>query len=82
MMLYDGKLARTFLGVFGFSLFLLLTFVLEKYVRYKSCSSGFVLSSKTKFYWFRGQQCGLIDTNIFAKTCASHVMYEECNLLI
>jgi hypothetical protein len=73
MMLYDGKLARTVLGVFGFSLFLLLTFVLEKYVRYKSCSSGFALYSK-KIYWFRGQQCGLTDTNIFAKTCASHVM--------
>jgi len=46
MMLVDGKVARTFLEVFGFWIFLLLRFVLEKYFWYKICSSDFVLSNK------------------------------------
>jgi hypothetical protein len=32
MLLRDGEVARTFLEVFGFGLFFLLRFVLEKYV--------------------------------------------------
>jgi hypothetical protein len=45
---------------------------MEKYVWYKSCSSGFAPSNKKFFYWFTGQQCGLTDAEIFAKTFASH----------
>jgi hypothetical protein len=72
-MLRDGEVARTFLEVFGFWLFLLLRFVLGKYVWYKICSSDFALSNKKKFHWFRGRQCGLTESDIFAKTFASHV---------
>jgi hypothetical protein len=37
---------EAFLEVFRFWLFLLLTFILEKYVWYKSCSSDFALFNK------------------------------------
>jgi hypothetical protein len=44
-MLLDGEVARTFLEVFAFWIFLL-RFVLEKYVWYKNCSSDIALSNK------------------------------------
>jgi hypothetical protein len=71
MILYDGEVARTFLEVFDFWLFLLLSFVLEKYVWYKSCSSDFALSNKKKFDWFREWQYGLTESDICPKTFAS-----------
>ena len=46
MILRDTEVARTFLEVFGFCLFLLLRFILEKYVWYKICSSDFALYNK------------------------------------
>jgi hypothetical protein len=42
------NVARAFLEVFGFWLFLLLKFVLEKNVWYKICSSDIALSNKKK----------------------------------
>jgi hypothetical protein len=74
MILRDGEVARTFLEVFGFWLFLLLRFVLDKYVWYKVCTSDIALSNKKKFNWFRSWQYGLIESDICAKTFAPHVI--------
>ena len=71
MMWLDSEVARTFLEVFVFLLFLLLRIVLEKYVWYKICSSDIALSNKQKFVWFRSRQYGLINFDIFPKTFAS-----------
>ena len=74
MMLVDGKVARNFLEVFGFWLFLLLRFVLEKCVWYKICSSDFALSNKKKLDWFRSRRDGLRQFDICAKTFAPQVI--------
>ncbi len=66
-MLHNGEVARIFLGVFGFWLFLLLRSVLKKYVWYKICSSDFALSNKKKFDWFICWQDGLIEFDFFSK---------------
>jgi len=63
-----------FLEVFRFWLFLLLNFILEKYIWYKSFSSDFALSNKKNFDWFRERQYGLIESGILPKTFASHIM--------
>ena len=77
MMLLDSEVAKSFLEVFAFLLFLLLRIVLEKYVWYKSCSSNFALSNKKKFDRFRSKQDGLRQFDICPKTFAPHVI---CNL--
>jgi hypothetical protein len=66
-MLQVDKIARTFLEAFGFSLFFLLSFVLEKYVWYKICSSDFALSNKKKFDLFIEWQYGLTESDIYSK---------------
>jgi hypothetical protein len=72
-MVLKGEVARTFLEVFNVCLFFLITFVLDKYVRYKLCSSDIPLSNKKKFDWFTSRQYGLIGFGIFPKTFASLV---------
>jgi hypothetical protein len=52
MMVFEGEVARTFLEGFNMCLFFLLTFVQEKYVQYKLCSSDIPLSNKKKLDWF------------------------------
>jgi hypothetical protein len=74
-MLHDGKVASTFPEMFDFWFFLLHRFVLGKYVSYKISSSDFALSNKKKLDWFRSQQYGQIDFDIFVKTFASHFMF-------
>jgi hypothetical protein len=71
MLLLDSEVARTFLEVFGFLLFLFLRFILEKYVWYKTCSSDFALSNNKKFDWFRSRQDGVTELDIYPKTFAS-----------
>jgi hypothetical protein len=73
MMVLKGEVARTFLEVFNICLFFILPFVLEKYVKYKLCSSDIPLSNKKKFDWFTSRQYGLIEFDIFPKTFASLV---------
>ncbi len=72
-MLHNDEVARIFQGVFGFWLFLLLRFVLEKYVWYKICSLDLALSNKKKFDGFRCRQYGIAKLDIIPKTFATYI---------
>ena len=74
MLLLDSEVVRIFLEMFGFWFFLLLRFILEKYVSYKTCSSDFALSNKKKFGWFQSRQNRLRELDIFPKTFASYII--------
>ena len=71
------NVARTFLEMFYFWLFLLFKFVLEKYVWYTICSSDIGLYNKKKFGWFTSWQYSLTEFDIIAKILASHVILQK-----
>jgi len=74
MILFDDEVARRFLVVFGFWLFLALTYVLEKYVCYKICSSEHALSNKKKLSQLSTCQYRLIESDILPKTFATFII--------